>query len=511
VQSLLKWFARQRRSASSRPQINELRLESDDRSVKVITIHMSKGLEFPIVFCPFCWEGLSARGQTEVFFHADQNGDQRLVDLGSEDLSRHQHLAVFETLAESLRLFYVAVTRAKIKCYVVWGRIKSAETSALGYLLHRPPAMDIDNGVDLLKKEIGNLTDADMLATLERLESTSNGRILIRTLPFDSEPTQYKGEQSVGNLSFRPFRGQINRSWSLTSYTALVDRQQPEHQLPGADDLSYFPTDMPGEQAIESESGDPGGQNQVAQFPRGVRPGIFFHSILQDLDFSDARPDHMRHLVNDRLRRYGYESKWGPPLCDHLRQLVDIPLLDSVPNLKLRRIQNKDRINEMAFTFPVNPITSDQLERILSITGPERTGADFQQTLKNIKLSAGQWFMNGFIDMVFCFQQRYYIVDWKSNHLGFETSAYGPDRLEKTMHTEMYVLQYLIYILALQRYLKLRNPGYQYENDFGGIFYIFLRGIDRQAGASQGIYYDRPPRELIEELDRLLIPAKEAD
>ena len=110
----------------------------------------------------------------------------------------------------------------------------------------------------------------------------------------------------------------------------------------------------------------------------------------------------------------------------------------------------------------------------------------------------------GFIDLIFCHRERFYVVDWKSNHLGNSVGDYGRDRLERVMAEEYYFLQYHLYSLALHRYLRRMYPGYSYSKNFGGVFYLFIRGIGAESGSEYGLYHDLPPEELVTSLDRFI-------
>jgi exodeoxyribonuclease V beta subunit len=113
--------------------------------------------------------------------------------------------------------------------------------------------------------------------------------------------------------------------------------------------------------------------------------------------------------------------------------------------------------------------------------------------------------MKGFMDMVFRFEDRYYLVDWKSNFMGTNVEDYGPESLTRAMEENFYILQYTFYTLALTQYLKRRVQGYDYDRHFGGVFYVFLRGVDPGKGPEFGVYRDKPRRDLIEALSKELI------
>ena len=179
---LLKWYFVQKDPDTPRQEIHQLRLESDEDAVKVITIHKSKGLEFPIVFCPFGW-GKSQVSGDDFTFH-DMDADRRItLDLGSREVEDHRVMAQNELLAENLRLLYVAVTRAIERCYLVWPRIRQTETSALAYLLHGlGPKSSFDTSENLivtLRDVLSNMTPETFLKDMQRLERNSQGCIAV--------------------------------------------------------------------------------------------------------------------------------------------------------------------------------------------------------------------------------------------------------------------------------------------------------------------------------------------
>ena len=164
VIDLVRWLCEQRQRKDSSQEAHQLRLESDDEAIKILTIHKSKGLEFPIVFCPFLWNGVARQGENIVFH--DPAADGRLtLDIGSEDRLAHAVMAQNDSFAENLRLLYVAVTRAKQKCYLAWGRIKNSETAALAYLIHAREG----GGASRPHLSASAATDASRLESLKTL------------------------------------------------------------------------------------------------------------------------------------------------------------------------------------------------------------------------------------------------------------------------------------------------------------------------------------------------------
>ena len=165
-----------------------------------------------------------------------------------------------------------------------------------------------------------------------------------------------------------------------------------------------------------------------------------------------------------------------------------------------------DRNNEMEFYFPLNPIAPGNLSRIFKDHGRLEMAAEFPAQLEKLTFAPLTGFMKGYIDMIFEHQGRFYLVDWKSNHLGSAHEHYDQTALHTTMQADYYILQYHIYTLALHQHLRLRKPDYSYGDDFGGVFYIFIRGVDDNRGPDYGIFFDLPDADLIEALGEALIP-----
>ncbi|UCH20674.1 MAG: UvrD-helicase domain-containing protein, partial [Deltaproteobacteria bacterium] len=228
ISALLKWFSEQRGLASTGVEEHQLRLESDERAVKIVTIHKSKGLEYPIVFCPFGWESSVPAGQ-EIIFHGTNDNKRLTLDLEARKGDYHMALAQNELLAENLRLLYVALTRAKKRCYLIWGRINTAETSALAYVLHdfnwREHSDAGDNIVDLLAEDFLSLADDEIIADLRKLAEKSKGTIEFSLMPSECEG-QYESEPlSREKLSCRIFNGRIDKHWKVSSYSSLISKQ----------------------------------------------------------------------------------------------------------------------------------------------------------------------------------------------------------------------------------------------------------------------------------------------
>jgi exodeoxyribonuclease V beta subunit len=164
----------------------------------------------------------------------------------------------------------------------------------------------------------------------------------------------------------------------------------------------------------------------------------------------------------------------------------------------LNQVTKDKRINELEFDFLLSPFNTAKLEALSNEAHPFRIKSNPE--LEGI--------MNGKIDLFFEHNGKYYILDWKSNFLGNSLEFYGEDAVKAAMYENNYNLQYLIYTVALTKYLELRKPDFNYERDFGGVIYLFLRGV--RTNGQTGIYYSKPAEQLIDKIKELITPKKEA-
>ncbi len=465
---------------------HQLRLESDRFAVTIMTVHRSKGLEFPVVFCPFLFSGSREPKNPPVLFHHPEDGTLTM-DIGSREFHRSRQESLREILAEDLRLLYVALTRAEKHCFVVWGAVSGVGRSALAYLISNETGPETD--VDVMRQQFESQSGETLLSLLHRMDSASPEGLHVE--PVSTVPVPAPIPSAAGTrteLRAENFSREIDASFKVTSFTGLTTAS--DHPQPGMGDETVLPgssQDMPGE------------GNTLADFPRGAGPGIFFHSLLEETDFTETQSKATTALVRDKLTQFGFESDWEPAVCTMLRHLADITL-DPETGLSLSMIGQSQRLNELEFFHPLGRISPQDLSRVFALAGKEH--ASFAERLGRLTFSPRQGFMRGFIDLVFTYGDRYYLVDWKSNWLGPGPADYGPKQLQASMEGGWYILQYHLYTLALNRYLTRRVAGYDYAARFGGVFYVYLRGVDPGLGPQFGIYRDCPAPGLIEELER---------
>lgn len=469
----------------------QLRLESDEDLVNIVTVFRAKGLEYPVVYCPFLWDGNQQSGRgSAVIFHPHGAGGGAMVDLGGPDVETHRRIAAAEELAGELRLAYVALTRARHRCTIAWGALRDAETSALAWLLHAPDSPGTDPVSDLsaaLAK-----TDEDALATrLDRLAGDAKGALAVTPLPVIASPMDAVGPTPPAALVARTCKVRIAPAWRISSFSGLVARSVD---------------DAPDYDSIRAAVAAPrhGGGDDVFGLPRGVRLGTALHKVLEALDFAVADDARITALVRRELAQTGLEVSWTRVAARLVADALATPL--DASGFALGDLARANRVDELEFTYPVQGAAAGELASALA---PMRAvGSRIPETIGSLVLAPARGFMRGYIDLVFARDERFFLADYKSNWLGDAIEDYAPDRLERAMADSFYDLQYLIYAVALHRLLATRVPGYEYERHFGGIYYLFLRGMRPEYGPSSGVYFARPAASLVQALDACLAPGE---
>ena len=457
-----------------------LRLESDEQLVKVVTIHKSKGLEYPLVFLPFICSSKPVDGSRLPLHFHDAAGNAQVSLKPTPELIAQ---ADDERLAEDLRLLYVALTRARHACWLGVADLKRGNNnrsvlhlSALGYLL---------GGGAILAESMGLQSWlADVQQGCEALQC--------EPVPAACEAHFYPPLNEATLLEPLIPSRRAAENWWIASYSALrigdslSPAEAPESALAQklSDDERLDP-DAPRDVLLSG--GD------IHRFPRGPNPGTFLHGLLEwaGSEGFKSDPDAIKDAVARRCNRRGWQG-WIETLSDWLQHLQDEPLRlnNGQPAVVLSELSQYQI--EMEFWFAshkVDVVQMDKLVRQHTHGGAARAGAE--PSLLN-------GMFKGFIDLTFEHQGRYYVADYKSNWLGTDDSAYTEQAMTASILDNRYDLQYVLYLLALHRQLKARLPGYDYDQHMGGALYLFLRGTRSQG---QGVFFTRPPRLLIESLD----------
>jgi exodeoxyribonuclease V beta subunit len=246
----------------------------------------------------------------------------------------------------------------------------------------------------------------------------------------------------------------------------------------------------------------------IASFARGARAGTCLHEILEHCDFTRVADSETAKLVADVLRKHRLDDSRahkGDPdpvktVCGMLADLTGTELPGA--GFTLASVKREARLNEWQFYLSMASLSQRRLARCFAEHGSGEIASIYPAMLESLGERDVRGFLMGFVDLVFTHDERWYLIDWKSNHLGADPRDYDDVALARVMRDDHYVLQYHLYALALDRYLRQRMRGYAYDQHFGGVYYAFLRGI--RPGMRTGWYVDRPSRELLGALDALL-------
>lgn len=467
MQGLRKWLAERRDPSLPGSDEYQLRLESDEDAVRVMTVHKSKGLEFPVVFCPFAWGAPREEKGEAVLFHDEANN--AVLDLGSAEQDDHRRQAGLEELAENVRLLYVALTRARNRCYVAWGEVKGAERSAMAHLL-------------------GHLGEQDLRAGLEEYLDRETDQACVTDLPEDRPDPLGAAAASPDEPAARVFSRAIDRTWGMASYTSFIRGLHAQEEGADRDVLPYSAEDGAEEKGKKARD--------IFSFPRGARAGTILHEVFERIDFT-AGEAGMRSVVGETLAGQGFDPTWTDAVTSMVRRVLDVDL----GGFSLAGVRDGDRLTELEFMYPIRTVTPEVLVGALegSMQG------SLPVPTSRFSFDPVRGFLRGFMDLVFRHDEKYYLVDWKSNHLGDHVEDYSQDALSHVMVRDGYVLQYHLYCVALHRYLGQRLEGYDYDEHFGGVFYVFLRGVDPGRGMACGVFRARPGREVIGTLEGMIV------
>lgn len=460
--ALYTWFLREKQNPGTDDE-RTLLLESDQNLVKISTIHNSKGLQFPVVFCPILWD-FKTNNSKYIEYHTE--GSYNLViHIGQHaDAGRGMALAKNkeETVAEEVRKAYVSITRAKYLCHVIWASHTQSAHSGMG--------AQTTGGRNLA----GDTTDFSFEKIVEDLSKSHPDAIKVRIL---DEPVRRFGAVTSPyddqGITFQPYNGrkEIAIRRKFESFSSLIQPHTHDAYRPDYDQIM--------ESFISALEHDDTTQKELTifQFPRGAAAGTAIHKLFErdEFDFTTTDTDSS-DWISEVLKQHQIDSEWTPVMQQMLYDVTGAVL----PGLDLSLINKTDQLREMEFLFSS---ASVQPERLFKIIRKEKH-AD------SIDIPSATGFMAGFIDLIIRQNGRYYILDYKSNHLGNEYSSYEYENLKQEIISNGYDLQYHIYTLALIQYLKSRVADFDYESHFGGAAYLFLRGMRK--GTSNGIWFHKP-------------------
>jgi len=436
----------------------EQRIESDEDAVQISTIHKAKGLEYKIVFAP-CLSMIPKRKLLEKGNVNDfKRGSEYFFTLSHAGLSPEDQIIFDEQKEqENRRLIYVALTRAVYKCYISLvprNYRNSPVGSSLSEILDHYP-----NNFDLIE---------------------------IRQMPRDAfEKIDLLYKSQVDKPLFAPRVKpviEIKNTFGIHSYSALSKAHySAPFEKAGLGSAQNY------DQFIFQDLG------------RGANVGTALHSIFERLRFSKPKTwmetileasKYYPNIIKHKDEKRGTESN-----LDHVYQMVNHVMraqinLPGSEQFALCDLDDQRKLPELGFYFSVDKVNRQVINQYVGEDATMGGETDIEGL------------MTGFMDLVFEHNGRYYILDWKSNHLGNDVKNYGNDCMEEAMTGSNYHLQYMIYTVALKRWLEKKIGGFDFDKHFGGVIYVFLRGV--REGGQTGIYTKRPEKDQIEALDSAL-------
>ncbi|MBN6711243.1 exodeoxyribonuclease V subunit beta [Haemophilus haemoglobinophilus] len=494
--ALLRWFEKQIQGEDRLEE--QIRLESDRELVKIVTLHKSKGLAYDLVWLPFICKP-SRFHDNSINTYYDEDKEQVLWDMDkqhSEDIAK-------ERMAEDIRLLYVALTRAKYQIVVNLPTVFDKKWNALLYVLS--------------KGEIGinkNITEYDTNELLTpMIEQLGDKCIFVENAEqlLAEQREHVAMEEELQPVTAEEFHGWIERDWTVTSFTEITYRHQRNKALHAQQKIQSAVEvegvfdqardyDFKDNKSLTQPTGSDVELNMVSDYPAGFSPfdfphgthiGTEIHRYFEKYNMEQAlNEEHLSKLC----QALQLSDEWQISLHQWIKAIFNTPLIEGDTRFTLGNIKQQDCLKEMQFYLKLNQRFNQNAFNQLLHKYHHLPSAP-------LLMESIQGMVRGFIDLVVRFEGKYYLLDYKSNLLGNSPRDYEQDNLSKAMCNSHYDWQYLIYTIALHRYLKERDKNYDYERDFGGVIYTFLRGMNGKD--SSGVFFDKPDWRLISELESL--------
>ncbi len=424
----LSWLAARISLQQSVADRQQLRLESDRELVPIMTIHGGKGLEFPVVFVPFAWDISSTQKRKGPTRYFDRQRGCYVADMADTDKARAE--AENQRLAEELRLLYVALTRARVRCYISWGNFRGAEKSALQYLM----------------RETGD-------TELQKCRA-----VKITAIPENGAGAGGTSGSAACLYSVRTVERPVRQVFGVESFSSLILDEHSEIEEPAAQERPAAP---------------PPQERNIFSFPRGAGPGNCIHSVLETMDFSTENAENLLENCRRSLAAWGLDTKWEFVLSEMVQNVVSTEIL---PGISLRDIPAGKMVREMEFTSFFRK-------------GKDEAGKRLSEGARLLLSRYNKGMIRGFIDLLFHKGGRYFVADYKGNYLGDSLDDYQLPALQRAMVERGYHLQAEIYALALHRLLSKNLAGYSFRKNFGGVIYLFARGIRPSYRGERGVYF----------------------
>jgi len=453
---LHRWFERQRAHDGEVADEQKLRLESDDALVQIVTIHASKGLQYPVVFVA----GMGVKPKPEAAALTWYHDDRGQLIARTDGADEHRRQQQRESQAEDRRLLYVALTRSIYRCYVTLPTHQGIKESPVAALFDierdKPEWHDLQAALAALADD--NISfSTDMPEQFGALAETADRDALLTP----ASPV-------------RP-----DDSWRISSYTGLTRNLD----APAAAHFSQ-------ERQLAAEAPPAG---TIAAFPRGARAGICLHALFERLPLPQIASVQVERVCEQTLAEAGLDANWRETLVALVQDTLATPFGDDAGTCLARATK---LVPEMEFMLAVDSLDAAALDDAVALLSPDlvKPSLSFAQV---------EGMLRGFIDVVAEIDGCYWLVDYKSNWLGNTPDVYQQSALDQSVAEHRYDVQASIYAVALHRYLARTISDYDATHHFGGVAYLFLRGMDGHT-AGQGVWMRQPDAATLQQWDRVL-------
>lgn len=455
---VLRHFSLKKQKKGDEPLDEEIiRLESEEQLIQIVTHHASKGLEYSITFCPFLWN-LTHKKQS-IVTKSSGLSQSVYLDVKSKEYLEYEIINEDDIKAEKIRLVYVALTRAKSMCYIYHNKgeqLGGNGFNAIQYLMDQNDELEsLSSNSSIIEVKDIVVNDPNY-APIKNKERTPI-RNEIKTKDFERKDlNDFNRWYSFSSLTHKKNENYNSDTWGFDFDED--SREKNAHLLANVDNFSL---------------------------PKGKNTGNLLHNIFEHIDFTNEHS--IQEALKEQFKQLAYDEKWKPSVHKIILHSINHTLIEQI---SLSRIKNADRLDEMEFNFPLCNLNTTKLGEILNTTLTESKD----------RLTG---FMKGFIDLIFRLDGKYYILDYKSNHLGDTFESYSNEKLSKEMTYSRYHIQYHIYLIAFLRYIRLKHPDFDYEKNFGGVIYLFVRGVNPKIPSS-GVFFHKPKLHVLQQLDELM-------
>ena len=529
-----RWLRRRRQAELERvPEAEQTHSDKVRQAVSVVTVHRSKGLEYPLVICPYLWlGGGEPQGEGRRWQPAPNQAPRldlhRNRSWGDGYRAERDHQVAQE--AERERLAYVALTRAMHRLVLAWVPAKHRECNPLyPWLFVNAPVPDVE------ERWTDNTLLEDWRQRLE--EQIAARRLPLRlldppALDLAEMPPSPRQDGPIPLATGPVPAGSLDRGWARSSYTSWTHGRTRDEapQLPAAAVEEGRDTSDPGpeEDTVLQAQPLPNGAmawpalGPWADIPRGAGFGECLHRVLEQIDYGSPPPSTaLQAVVSHELRRAGLDERWAPPLLEAIPQMLNTPFGGELGGLRPADLPREARMNELHFDLSLHHVRAEDLARAFRDHPGGAFGESYATALSQLPVDHCG-FLTGSIDLLFPdpATERWWVLDWKSNWLGRRDGQgrtlscgpgdYGTDALQSLMASHHYPLQAHLYLVALHRYLAWRLPAYDPEQHLGGYAYVFVRGTPGSSGQEvlpgpvPGMVVERPPLGRLLAIDRAL-------